>query len=252
MTILLEGKELNKRFVNKKKTIDALKEVSFCLQEGEVLGIVGESGSGKSTLLNVIAGILKPDGGALYYKGEEYTGAKPGKTGTFLQIVFQNPQSSFDPRMTMERSILESARGEKDKKRLLELIRTVGLEEELLTRRPKDLSGGQCQRMSIARALYSEVPILLCDEITSALDVSTQAQVAALLQKLKEEGRLSAIFVAHDIALVSSLCDRIMVMKEGQCVEQGTAFDVINHPKDDYTKLLLESARRQSIQEPAE
>lgn len=249
MTVLLEGKNLNKWFIDKKKRVDALKDVSFFLQEGEVLGIVGESGSGKSTLLKVIAGMLKPDGGSLYYKGEEYTGQKPRKTGTFLQIIFQNPLSSFDPRMTMEKSIMESARGEKDKERLLELIKTVGLEEELLSRKPSGLSGGQCQRMSIARAFYSEAPILLCDEITSALDVTTQAQVVALLKQLKEEGRLSAIFVTHDIALVSNLCDRVMVMKEGQCVEQGAVFEVIGQPKDEYTEILLEGARRQSIQE---
>jgi ABC-type glutathione transport system ATPase component len=250
MTVLLEGKKLNKQFIDKKKTVDALKDVSFFLQEGEVLGIVGESGSGKSTLLNAIAGMLKLDSGSLFYKGEEYTGQKPRKTGHFLQIVFQNPQSSFDPRMTMEQSILESRRGEKDREKMLELIKTVGLEEELLSRKPSGLSGGQCQRMSIARAFYSEASILLCDEITSALDVTTQAQVIALLKQLKEEGCFSAIFVTHDIALVSNLCDRIMVMKEGQCVEQGIAADVIQNPTDDYTKLLLESARRQSIREP--
>lgn len=252
MTVLLEGKKLNKRFLNKKKMVDALRDVDFFLQEGEVLGIVGESGSGKSTLLKVIAGMLKPDSGSLFYRGEEYTGQKPGKIGTFLQIIFQNPQSSFDPRMTMEKSILESGRGKKNRKRLLELIKTVGLEEELLSRKPSALSGGQCQRMAIARAFYSEAPVLLCDEITSALDVSTQAQVVALLRHLKEEGRLSAIFVTHDISLVSSLCDRIMVMKEGQCTEQGITAEVIRNPKDAYTEILLESARRQSIQGPTE
>ena len=164
-----------------------------------------------------------------------------------MQIVFQNAKSSFDPRMTMEKSILESGRKGKDRSKMLELIKTVGLEEELLKRKPASLSGGQCQRMSIARALYSEAEILLCDEITSALDVTTQAQVVELLQKLKGNGGFSAIFVSHDIALVSMICDRVMVMKDGKCVEQGEVCKVIGNPENDYTKELLDSAKRQSI-----
>ena len=250
MTYLLEGKHLNKTFQEKAKTTVALSDVSFYLNEGEVLGVVGESGSGKSTLLKVIAGMLKPDRGSLFYNGTEYTGQKPRQTGKFLQMIFQDAASSFDPRMVMERAILESGRGEKDPARVRELVALVGLEEELLGRKPAALSGGQCQRMAIARAFYSDAGILLCDEMTSALDVSSQARVVELLQKLKKEGRLSAVFVSHDIALVSMLCDRIMVMKDGTCVEEGKTPDVIWHPSDAYTKKLLESARRQSIQEP--
>ena len=143
---------------------------------------------------------------------------------------------------------MESGRGEKDPERVRELVKLVGLSEELLQRNPSALSGGQCQRMAVARAFYSDAEIFLCDEMTSALDVTTQAQVLELLQNLKQEGRLSAVFVSHDIALVSMLCDRIMVMKDGVCVEQGMTAQVIGNPQDEYTKILLDSAKRQAIE----
>ena len=184
--------------------------------------------------------------------GKDFTGMTPRQTGAFLQMIFQDANSSFDPRRVMKKSILESGRGKKDEGRILELVSLVGLEEDLLSRKPSSLSGGQCQRMAIARAFYSDADILLCDEMTSALDVTTQAQVVELLQDLKKDGRLSAVFVSHDIALVSMLCDRVMVMKDGKCVEEGDTLTVIKHPCADYTKELLESARRQSIQELSE
>ena len=245
--VLIEGNHLSKKFISKGKETDALKDVSFILKEGEVLGIVGESGSGKSTLLKVISGIIPPDKGELFYRGNDYTGKTPRQTGEFLQYIFQNPAGSFDPKLSMEKSVLESGRGTKDMEKILEIMDEVGLDRELLKRRPAELSGGQCQRMSIARALYSKVGMLVCDEITSALDVSTQAQITALLQKLKSMQSLSLIFVSHDIALVRMLCDRVMVMKDGKCVEQGDTLEVIKNPKEDYTKLLIDSAMKQSI-----
>ena len=247
MTYLLEGKNLYKTFREKAKTTVALCDVNFYLNKGEVLGVVGESGSGKSTLLRAIAGMLTLDEGTLLYNGTEYTGQKPRQTGAFLQMIFQDAKSSFDPRMVMAKSIMESGRGQKNEARVRELVALVGLDEELLQRKPAALSGGQCQRMSIARAFYSDAEIFLCDEMTSALDVSSQARVLELLQSLKKEGRLSAVFVSHDIALVSMLCDRVMVMKDGKCVEEGVTKDVIRDPSDEYTKALLESARRQSV-----
>ncbi len=249
MSYLLEGKNLNKQFASKSQETDALVDVSFYLKEGEVLGIVGESGSGKSTLLRVISGMIPADSGELLYKGVDYKGKRPRETGEFLQVIFQDARSSFDPRMTMERAIAESMRGKRDTGKIADVINLVGLSEELLGRRASELSGGQCQRMSIARAFCSGASILLCDEITSALDVVSQSQVIEVMNNLKSKERLSAVFVSHDIALVSMLCDRIMVMKDGRCVEEGKSFDVIGAPKDDYTKLLIESARKQSIED---
>ena len=244
---ILKGINLNKTFGTKDRNIQALKDVDFYLDEGELLGIAGESGSGKSTLLNVISGLIRPDSGELFYREQEYTGKGPSQTGRFLQMIFQDAKSSFDPRFTMERSLLESRRKKTDRDALCGILKEVGLDEKLLKRKASELSGGQCQRMSIARALYSEADILLCDEITSALDVSSQAQVVEILKKLNVERKLSAIFVSHDIALLSTLCTRIMVMKDGQVVEQGLTTDVIGTPGHEYTKLLIESARKQSL-----
>lgn len=238
-TPVLSGRDLNKEYTNRDRKVRPLQHVDFDLFPGEILGIVGESGSGKSTLLKVISGIEKPDSGKLFYKGEEYTGKGPEKTGKFLQMVFQDAYGSFDPRMKMEKSLKEGTGASKDE--IVHAIGEVGLKEELLDRRPRHLSGGQCQRMSIARALLSHAGVLLCDEITSALDVTTQAQVVKLLMEIRDLEQVSVIMVSHDLALVSMICDRIMVMKDGVVVDQGKTDDVIANPSDDYTRRLLNS-----------
>lgn len=243
---LLKGTELTKAYRKKDRKVTAVDQVSFSLQEKEFLAIVGESGSGKSSLLRLIAGLDRPDAGRLYYRGEDYTGKKCGDIGRFLQMVFQDAYSSFDPKMKMLDSVRECGAG-KSEEDLRELLKSTGLDEALLMKRSGELSGGQCQRMSIVRALYSGAQILLCDEITSALDVSTQAQIVHVFQQLREERIFSAIFVSHDIALMGELCERIMVMKDGVCVEEGTMQEVIAHPTHDYTKLLIENARKQSF-----
>ena len=238
--IVLAGKNLNKCYVDKGKKLKALRDVSFFLKEGEILGIVGESGSGKSTLLRHVSCLEKPDSGNLYYKGTEYTGKSPAFAGTFLQMIFQDAQMSFDPRMKMKKAVVEASNGcSRDK--LSHILEAVGLDESLLEKKAGNMSGGQCQRMSIARALCSDARILLCDEVTSALDVTTQAQVVALLKQLRENEGLSIIFVSHDLALVSMLCDRIMVMKNGECVEEGETSKVLGNPQHEYTKELLDN-----------
>lgn len=247
MEKILEGKELYKTFTSSGQTTEALVNVSFFLEKGEVLGIVGESGSGKSTLLKVISGLVMPDKGELLHEGTSYKGKGPRHTGKFLQVIVQDAKSSFDPRMSVGKSIIESSRDGKNLEKVYELMEMVGLDKDLLSRKPSNLSGGQCQRMSIVRAYSSGASILLCDEMTSALDVTSQAQVIKIMQSLKKDGKLSAVFVSHDIALVSMLCDRIMVMKDGRCVEEGDTLDVIRSPKDEYTRQLIESAKRQSL-----
>ncbi len=238
--IVLEGRHLCRCYTGKEKKIQALKDVSFQLKEGEILGIVGESGSGKSTLLKHISCLEKVDEGALFHDGTEYTGKSPAFAGKFLQMVFQDALMSFDPRMKMKKAILEAADISGDSG-VMEILDAVGLDRSLLEKRAGSLSGGQCQRMSIARALCSDARILLCDEITSALDVTTQAQVVALLTELRNNKGLSIIFVSHDLALVSMLCDRIMVMKDGECVECGETKDVLGNPQHEYTKELLDN-----------
>lgn len=236
---VLEGHDLNKEYRSRDRVVRPLQHVSFELYKGEILGIVGESGSGKSTLLKVISGIEKPDSGRLMHDGSEYTGAKPEKTGRFMQLIFQDAYGSFDPRMTMEKSLREGADVSNDE--LMRVLGEVGLGGQLLGRRPGNLSGGQCQRMSIARALLKHADVLLCDEITSALDVSTQAQVIDLLTFVRGSEGVSIIMVSHDLALVSMVCDRVMVMKEGTIVEEGMTSDVINDPQHEYTRNLLEN-----------
>lgn len=238
--IVLAGKNLNKCYVDKGKKLQALKDVSFFLKEGEILGIVGESGSGKSTLLRHVSCLEKPNGGTLLYMGTDYTGKSPAFAGTFLQMVFQDAQMSFDPRMKMKKAVVEASDGCSHEK-LSRILEAVGLDESLLEKKAGNMSGGQCQRMSIARALCSDARILLCDEVTSALDVTTQAQVVALLRQLRENEGLSIIFVSHDLALVSMLCDRIMVMKNGECVEEGETSKVLGNPQHEYTKELLDN-----------
>ena len=237
--IVLSGRDLNKEYISRDRKVRPLQHVDFDLHQGEILGIVGESGSGKSTLLKVISGIEKPDGGMLYHLDKEYTGSKPEKTGKFLQMIFQDAYGSFDPKMSMEKSLKEGTAS--DRNEIVRVIGEVGLSEELLDRRPRHLSGGQCQRMSIARALLSHADVLLCDEITSALDVTTQAQVIKLLMEIRDMENVSIILVSHDLALVSMICDRIMVMKDGIVVEEGKTEDVVTGSSDEYTRKLLNS-----------
>ena len=237
--LVLSGRDLNKEYISRDRTVRPLQHVDFDLHQGEILGVVGESGSGKSTLLKVISGIEKPDSGVLYHLDKEYTGSKPEKTGKFLQMIFQDAYGSFDPKMNMEKSLKEGTAS--DRNEIVRVIGEVGLSEDLLDRRPRHLSGGQCQRMSIARALLSHADVLLCDEITSALDVTTQAQVIKLLTEIRDMENVSIILVSHDLALVSMICDRIMVMKDGVVVEEGKTEDVITRPSDEYTRKLLNS-----------
>ncbi len=236
---ILSGRDLNKTYKSRGRKVPALQHVDFDLHQGEILGIVGESGSGKSTLLRLISGIEKPDSGSLFYQDAEYTGIGPKKTGKFLQMIFQDAYGSFDPGMTMEKSLKEGTGA--DAEEIRRVIREVGLNEELLRRRPRSLSGGQCQRMSVARAILSHAGILLCDEITSALDVTTQAQVIKLLTEIRQKEQVSIILVSHDLALVSMICDRIMVMKDGSVVEQGETKKILSNPLDSYTRMLLDS-----------
>ena len=267
--VLLEGKNLTKSYKNRARETDALRDISFYLNEKEFLGIVGESGSGKSTLLRLIAGLERPDSGVLTYRGGEYQHRKPGYAGQFLQMIFQDAYGSFDPRLRMGDQMEEVRRKKcrniaSDSGRfaetltensgkpgasaeLRELLKETLLEESLLKKRPRELSGGQCQRMSIVRALYSGAEIILCDEMTSALDVTAQAQIVRIFGRLREMRSFSSIIVSHDIALVYAMCDRIMVMKDGHIVEEGKTSEVIRNPKDEYTKQLIMSAREQSL-----
>ncbi len=243
MTIL-EGKNICKRYRRRDVSVDALIDVSFSLREGEVLGIVGESGSGKSTLLRQISGLETPDSGELLLAGKPLPAKRTKENYREIQMIFQDAVGSFHPRRKIADSIRETARNlvgpgiEPDWQTLCSLVQ---LTPELAERYPRDLSGGQCQRFAIARAMAVQPRILLCDEITSALDVSSQAQILKLLDSLHRQKNMSVIVVSHDVAVVRSICDRVMVMYRGRVVEEGAAEAVIGSPREEYTKKLISS-----------
>jgi ABC-type glutathione transport system ATPase component len=238
-----------KRYRVRGNTVEALRGVSFALHRGEILGIVGESGSGKSTILKQLACMEKPDAGCVIFQGQNLTEMKR-KAGLDVlrgqvQMIFQDAYASFNPRRTIRQSIEENIRLAQKRNKPTwtaeELAAQVGLSPELLDRYPGRLSGGQCQRMAVARALAASPEVLLCDEITSALDVTVQREVAELLVRLHEERNLSILFISHDLALVHSFCDRLLVLKNGAVTEEGLPDNVIFHSRHEYTRKLVDA-----------
>ncbi len=250
MNTILDLKDLTKNFYKNKQLFTAVNHISFQLRQGECLGLVGESGCGKSTTVKMLTHLLKPDSGEILLEGTEIQhlkGKALKKLYTEIQMVFQIPQDSFDPRRTLGDSIMESMRNhnvsrKEAQNRLGQLLQQVELPPELADRYPNQVSGGQCQRAAMARALAVNPKILICDEATSALDVTVQAQIIELLKRLQQEMDLSILLISHDLALVQHLCDRVLVMYQGNIVEQGTPDRVINAPENDYTKMLIEAA----------
>ena len=244
-THLLEVRDAVRIYKKNRKEIRALDGISLYADKGEILGIVGESGSGKSTMLKHIICLEKLSSGHLYFDGKEYTGAKPRQVCKKMQMIFQDAVGSFDPQMKLSKAFREIyplvSHCDDKEAHIKSIIENVGLSTSLLEKYPGQLSGGQCQRMAIAKALAINPDVLLCDEITSALDVSVQAQIVSILAELKAHLGITIIFVSHDLALVSSVCDRIMVFRQGKCVEEGSAYQIIEDPKEEYTKNLLSS-----------
>ncbi|NUU22440.1 MAG: ABC transporter ATP-binding protein [Streptomycetaceae bacterium] len=238
--VVLEATGLRREFGRGKRAFTAVDDVSLTIHRGETLGIVGESGSGKTTLGRMLVGLLEPTAGEVRYDGHARVGVDPA-----VQMVFQDPVSSLNPRRTVGESIADPlrARGERDEGRIRgrvrELLERVGLEAAHYDRYPHEFSGGQRQRVGIARALAADPRIIVCDEPVSALDVTTQAQVVALLGELQRELGLALVFVAHDLAVVRQVSDRVAVMRRGRIVEEGPADEVYDNPQDPYTKQLL-------------
>ena len=245
---ILEAENLDIHFSSSSsgKRIHAVRDVSLYLNKGEFLGLVGESGCGKSTVARALAGLIKPDHGRIFLKGEELPSPYPRSVYQFIQMVFQLPQDSFDPRRTIESCITDiqvnfGVKRPEAKKRAARYLEQTGLDESFLRKYPHQMSGGECQRAAISRAIAVQPDVLICDEITSALDVSVQAQIVELLRKLKTELGLAALFISHDLALVRGLCDRVLVMNDGQIVEDGSVCQVMEQPREEYTKFLLDS-----------
>jgi len=245
---LLKIDNLHKTF--KKHKVPAVSGVSFSIFKGEVLGLVGESGCGKSTLAKLILLLIGADKGSIFYKGKDLlkiSHSDMRKTRKDLQIIFQDPYASLDPRMKIGEvieevyDIHENVPKRDRKNKTIELLETVGLGKTYLNRLPSELSGGERQRVGIARALATDPEFIICDEPVSSLDISIQAQILNLLIELQKKKNLTYLFISHDMGVVGSICDRVMVMCSGKFVESGSYEDIFKNPKHLYTKTLLES-----------
>lgn len=251
MGVLLKIKGLTKTFSEENKTEHAaVDHVSFQIDDGETVGLVGESGCGKSTLAKLIARLMEPTAGTIHLNGKEITKSKGKELREAyrqVQMVFQSPAGSFDPRKTVGYGISESMRNSgmpkaERRRRTEELLEQCGLSPEYAGRYPYEISGGQCQRAALARALAIRPKLLICDEATSALDVTVQQQIMELLKSLKQENQLSFLFICHNLALVQSFCDRVLVMHEGKIVEEGTPEQIIQTPRSAYAKHFVDAA----------
>lgn len=231
--------------------VKALNDVSFEIGEKEIVGVIGESGSGKTTLARAIMRLVEPTSGQIFFDNADITLLSQNAFRPYrksLQIVFQNPASSLNPRMTINQALREviifHQMSDDVPGYCLALMKKVGLDEHYLDRYPHELSIGQQQRVCLARALVTQPRLLVLDECVSSLDISVQAQVLNLLLELYEELGMSYLFISHDISVVEHLADKIIVMNQGEIVEQGPAEKILANPEHPYTKLLLSSALR--------
>ncbi|AEF84796.1 oligopeptide transport ATP-binding protein AppF [Treponema primitia ZAS-2] len=251
--IILEVREVKKYFpAGRGQLLRAVDGVSFGLRQNEILGVVGESGCGKSTLGRLALRLIEPTAGRIFFRGAEIGKLRHGalrQVRRAMQMVFQNPFASFNPKMRIADSLMEVCRyygmgREAALDRILSLFSDTGLSEELLTRRPQELSGGQLQRLAITRALLSEPALIVADEPLSALDVSVQAQLLNLLENLRTARSLSMLFISHDMTVVEYLCDRVMVMYLGRVVELAPAEELFRRTLHPYTRSLIAAVPR--------
>jgi peptide/nickel transport system ATP-binding protein len=257
--VLIEAKGLKKSFWFKtglfgKKEFQAVKGVNFQLRKGYTLGVVGESGSGKTTMGLTLLRLHEPSGGEVLFEGKDLlkmSGPDWQKMRRRIQVVFQNPYASLNPRFSIQQTLLEPMQihgiGKEDTDRLARataLLKKVGLDETALPKYPHEFSGGQRQRIAIARCLTLDPEVLVLDEAVSALDVSVQAQVLNLLKDLQDELGLSYIFISHDLAVVKFISDEVLVMQNGDVVEQADCAELLAAPKQEYTRKLLGAVPR--------
>lgn len=250
--VTFDVKADNAWFWQKPATLKAVNGVSFELKAGETLGVVGESGCGKSTLARAIIGLVKAKSGNIIWQGEDLTTLPPAAMRLKrreIQMIFQDPLASLNPRMTVGDIIAEPLKTfyPKLKKAEIEqqvkdMMAKVGLLPNLINRYPHEFSGGQCQRIGIARALILKPKLIICDEPVSALDVSIQAQVVNLLKEVQKEMGLTLIFIAHDLSVVKHISDRVLVMYLGNAIELGTDNEVYGKPAHPYTRALMSAA----------
>lgn len=255
---ILEVKNLEQKFKKKKnklfekqKYFYPVNNISFNLIDGETYGLVGESGSGKSTIALTIMGYYQKTGGDIFFENIKVNYKNKDllkKIRKKMQIVFQDPLSSLSPRKKINYIIGEPldayklCKTKNDRSRIVnKILNQVGLDESILHKYPSQISGGQNQRVAIARSLTLEPRLIILDEALSALDVSIQAQILNLLDDLKNKLKISYLFISHDLSVVKRICDRVCVLRNGQIVEENTSSEIFNNPKDDYTIKLIES-----------
>lgn len=244
---------LSKRGIFSQKThaVKAVDAINFSIPKGKTVGLVGESGSGKSTTGKAIARLVPITAGSIYYNDTRISDLTDKEFYPYrkkIQMVFQDPFGSLNPRMNIESSIsepmsihLKDLNESQRKEKVAYLLERVGLSADMMTRFPHEFSGGQRQRIGIARAISADPEFIICDEPVSALDVSVQAHIINLLKDLQSEFNLTYLFVAHDLAVVEHMSDSILVMTEGQIVEQGDAKEICRNPQHPYTQKLLEA-----------
>ena len=243
---------LEKNLLGKaRRQLTAVDRVSFEIHQGETLGLIGESGCGKSTLGKSIIRLVQKGGGKIWYRGRATDSLKGGELKDFrqkVQFIFQDPFSSLNPKIEAGKAISETIRvhnntsGRADRQeRVIELLEKVGLDKDHYSRYPHEFSGGQRQRLGIARALATEPELIICDESVSSLDVSVQAMILNLLNDLKEDFQLTYLFISHDLAVVKYMSDRILVMKDGSLIEQGNGDRIFSDPSSPYTRSLIDS-----------
>ena len=241
MEEILSIKNLNKTFESGFK----LKDINFDIKEGEVVSLIGESGSGKTSISKIIVGLLKAEGEILFKKTDilKY----PKKINGKIQMIFQSPYSSLNPKYKIKDIILEGVIYQKVLKKeenideyLSNILNEVGLDKEILNKYPYELSGGQRQRVGIARAVAVKPDLIIADEILTALDALTQIQILELFQKLKENKKISYLFISHDINVVKKISDRLLIIKDGEIIESGSKEKIFSKPEKEYTKKLIE------------
>jgi ABC-type oligopeptide transport system ATPase subunit len=251
---LLEINNLSKRYYTgfwEKRAFDAVCNISFTLRKGDIFGLIGGSGCGKTSTLKMLLGLSQPSGGTALYKGRNLTAATR-KEWYFLrkeiQAIFQHPQMTFNPRRNIYFACAEPvrlyglARGRQEEESLVgDMIEKVGLSRDQLKKFPHELSGGQAQRLSIIRALSLNPELLICDEPTSMLDVSVQAQILQILRTIHQQRGMTILFISHDLDVIQAFCTRVAVMRQGKIVETGPVQEVFENPCHEYTKSLLNS-----------
>ena len=252
--ILLEVKGVKKYFSGKKGCVKALDGVDLTIKSGELVSIVGESGCGKSTLSRCIIGIEKITEGEIFFNGEkisDYDRKQLRPVRRIMQMVFQNPYAAFQPKQTIGEGLREvgnfyGIKGAELQERLDTLLEYIKMDAELLDHYPDELSGGQLQRLAIARALIVKPKLLIADEPVSALDVSVQAQILNILSEIQKKENMAVLFISHDLSVVEHISDRVYVMYLGKAVESGDKKDIFSDPKHQYTKALLASRPRET------